>query len=81
MIIRGENSGLEPDTDQRMFRVMITGLETPEELECYCRPEDRAPRNRVPILMRARGRGSCGVLRQLHQNVQIWHWTHRKNKL
>lgn len=50
MIIRGENSGLEPDTDQRMFRVMITGLETPEELECYCRTEDRAPRNRVPIL-------------------------------
>lgn len=50
MIIRGENSGPEPDTDQRMFRVMITGLETPEELECYCRTEDRALRNRVPIL-------------------------------
>ena len=50
MIIRGENIGLEPDSDQRLFRVMITGLETPEELECYCRTEDRAPRNRVPIL-------------------------------
>lgn len=28
MITRGENSDLEPDSDQRMFRGMITGLGT-----------------------------------------------------
>lgn len=42
---------------------------------------DKGKHERGQNIMRARGRGSCGELRQLHQNVQICHWTHRKNKL